>query len=126
MQIKVAGEVYDFDDTKLSVKEARTIKELTGLGISQWGEGIRDGDPDALVAMIYLAKKRSGEAVRWRDLDDLDLMNEVDFINDDEGDQADDSDGDEPAEVPTPAAEVKPAAKKKTAAKTQKTASSSS
>jgi len=73
IKFKLDGETYEYDDTSLSVKEARIIKKNAGMGLVSWARGLADGDPDALVAMVWLAKTRAGEAIRWQDLDDLDL-----------------------------------------------------
>lgn len=74
IRFKINGEPYEYDDSTLSVKEARIIKKNTGLGLVSWAKGLSEGDPDALVALVWIAKTRAGEAVRWQDLDDLDLV----------------------------------------------------
>jgi hypothetical protein len=73
INFKLSGEPYEYDDSTLSVKEARVIKKNTGMGLVSWARGLADGDPDAMVALVWLAKTRAGEAIRWQDLDDLDL-----------------------------------------------------
>jgi len=73
MKIRVEGADYEFDDSTLLVEEARLIKKYTGMGLKSFTEASKDGDPDALVAIVYLAKRRAGEAIRWQDLDNLDL-----------------------------------------------------
>lgn len=67
------GNWYDFDAGRLMVKEARQLEELTGMGLNDFGQGLQRGKVDALVFMIFLAKRRCGEAVRWADFDDLDI-----------------------------------------------------
>lgn len=113
MIILVKGDKYEFDENKLMTVEARLIKKNTGMGIAEWGEAIQKGDPDALIALIFLAKKRAGEAPRWNDFDDLDLINDIDVESD--------PDDDEPRAEEAPGKLEKPAAKK-TAGKTPKVA----
>lgn len=73
MKIRFSGRSYEYDPNSMSVGEARIIKKNTGYGLAQWGDELENGDPDALVALLYLAKKRSGEACKWSDFDDFQL-----------------------------------------------------
>lgn len=63
----------EFDENQMLVREARELKKVTGLGLRQFGEGMRDGDIDALMGMIYLALRREGIAIRWKDLDEFNI-----------------------------------------------------
>ena len=83
IKFRMGGESYEYDDTTLTVKEARIIKKNAGFGLVTWAKGLSEGDPDALVAMVWIAKTRAGEAVRWQDLDDMDLAS-LDIIGGDE------------------------------------------
>ena len=92
MKFRIEGEDYDFDDSTLTVKEARVIKKHTGMGLRSFAEASKDGDPDAIVAIVYLSKRRANEAVRWEDLDNLDLakMETIDeTVKQDEPEDAD-------------------------------------
>lgn len=73
MKFRIEGEDLEFEEDTLTVAEARLIKKHTGMGLKSFAEGSKDGDPDALVAIVFLAKRRAGQAVRWQDLDSLDL-----------------------------------------------------
>ncbi|MCI3277528.1 hypothetical protein [Streptomyces cylindrosporus] len=73
IKLTVEGQVYEFDDQKMLVAEAREIKTLTGLTVPKLFAGIDDGDADAIAALVFLAKKRTGETLRFSDLDTLDL-----------------------------------------------------
>lgn len=129
-KLKIQGETYELDDSKLNVEEARAIKTNTELGVVQWSQGLLDGDPDALCAMVWLAKKRAGEAPKWADVFklDLDLMDLMYQIAANmranaarQADGQDDDQDDEPEPDPTPPAveaEKKPAARKKTSGRT--------
>lgn len=69
----LGGTEYEYDDTTMTVAEARIIKKHTAMGLRSWAMGLQDMDPDALVGLVFLAKRRSGEAVRWQDLDSMDI-----------------------------------------------------
>jgi hypothetical protein len=81
------GTKYEYDDSTLSVKEARVIKKNTGFGLVTWAQALQIGDPDALVAMVWLAKTRNGEAVRWQDFDNFDLAS-LDLSSEDDEEEA--------------------------------------
>lgn len=87
MRVRVGedGRWYDFEGDRLLVREARELQELTGMGLQDFSDGIRHGKVDALVFMLYLAKRRSGEAVRFREFDDMNIA-ELE-IQDDDGQQ---------------------------------------
>ena len=97
MKLIVQGKDYEFDENRLTVAEARIIKKYAGLGIAELSDGLEKGDPDAICAFIFLAKKRAGEACRWHDLDDLDLANDIDFEG---GEEQEDEDGEPTAVSP--------------------------
>ena len=63
------GTDYEFDDNKLALKEAIAVKQETGLGVRLFQFGINMSEPEALQAMVWLAMKRSGTAVRFADVD---------------------------------------------------------
>lgn len=73
MKFKLDGRVIEFDETKMLVREARELKHYTGLGLRAFGNALKDGDPDAIVGMLYLAKRRAGMPCQWGDFDDLDI-----------------------------------------------------
>lgn len=72
LKLTVEGVVYEFDGDHLLLAEAREIKNHTGMSVPKWSAGIDEGDVDAIQALIYLAKKRAGETLRWSDLETLD------------------------------------------------------
>lgn len=81
MRFKYREEIISFDQTVMSVAEARTIKKFTGFGLKPFSEGLQNGDPDSIVAMLYLAYRRSGRAVQWNDFDEWNL-NEIEALTD--------------------------------------------
>jgi hypothetical protein len=64
---------YEFDQNKLALFEALAIKKELGLTVAGMQAGMRDLDPEALIAVVWLSKKRAGEAVRIQDID-FDVM----------------------------------------------------
>ena len=81
------GREIEFDQDSMTVKEARLLKKLTGMGLRQFGEGMRNGDIDALMGMVYLAMRRQGVVVPWRSLDDFNI-GDLDVLPDDEEEAA--------------------------------------
>lgn len=77
------GRIVEFDQDTMLVKEARLLKKVTGLGLRQFGEGMRNGDIDALMGMVYLALRRAGVAIAWRALDEFNI-NDLEALADDE------------------------------------------
>lgn len=71
--IELDGTTYDVDLDHVTVKEMRLLKEHGGLTVASLATGYMQGDVDAMQGLVFLAKRRAGEAVRWRDLEDLDL-----------------------------------------------------
>jgi hypothetical protein len=85
IKFTVGEDTYEFDDTAMTIDEARLIKKNAGMGMKSWALAMADMDPDALVGLIYLAKVRAGEAVRWSDLYSI-KFSDIDLIDD--GDDA--------------------------------------
>lgn len=73
IKLTVEGLEYYFDDDRMLVAEAREIKTLTGLSVRRLFSGVEEGDVDAIASLIYLAKKRAGETLRFSDLDGLNI-----------------------------------------------------
>ena len=64
------GVEYTVDINKLSLREAFELKDRTGLSITEYTSGVLTmSDPYALGFLVYLAKRRAGEAVDWDELD---------------------------------------------------------
>lgn len=93
--VRFRDQEYDFE-LRVSTVEARIVKKLTkGMGVTEWLQGIlRRGDPDALMSLVYLCKKRAGETVVWKDFDEVDVLGDV-SIRDADVEETDD--GDDPA-----------------------------
>lgn len=63
------GKDYEFDRNKLALTEAISLKKASGFTVRGFQDGLNDLDPEALQAMVWLAKQRAGEAVRMQDID---------------------------------------------------------
>lgn len=74
IKFRVDDTLYEFDETRLLSAEAMYVKKNTGLTLLEFLNGIQLGEPGALTGMVYIAKRRVGEYVKWAELDELDLM----------------------------------------------------
>lgn len=79
----VDGTKYDFDDDKLSNVEAIALKKVSGLMPDVFFKGINEVDPEAITALVWLAKRRAGEHVKYGGLefDLLQVMESLDEID---------------------------------------------
>lgn len=59
----------EFDEP--TFKEIRAIKKMTGVfpGSPGWESALREGNPDPIIAMIVVMLARSGQQVRFDDID---------------------------------------------------------
>lgn len=73
MRFKIEGREYEWDNTRLTVEEAMEFQDHAHIGVNELNPALIRGNPYATVTLVYLAKKRAGEAVRWQDLKGLDL-----------------------------------------------------
>lgn len=64
---------YVYDGDTLLVSEARELKKYTGMGLAAFATGMKEGDVDAMVFVLYLARRRAGEAVQWREFDSMNI-----------------------------------------------------
>ncbi len=71
--IKGDDTVWEFDENELFVDEARIVKKHAAMGVNEFGRGLQTGDPDALVAMLWITKRRAGIEVQWKDFDHFNL-----------------------------------------------------
>lgn len=86
MRLRVKGEAYELDTGHITIGEARLIKKHTGgMGLLDLFDGLKRGDPDSTAALVLLAKYRAGEKVNWRDLDDLDIVDDVEVEAESDG-----------------------------------------
>lgn len=60
------GKTYEFNEQRMSGPEAIVVKKHTGLGVIELVQALAKGDPDAMVALLMLAKLRSGQLKHGR------------------------------------------------------------
>jgi hypothetical protein len=103
IKFEVDGTKYQFNEGRLLGVEASAVKKNTGLTIVDFLNGIIGGDPDALIGMVFIAKKRAGEPVKWNELSEtLEMFALVKSLSivDDDAPPADDEPAAEPAAAP--------------------------
>lgn len=66
-QFEFGGQEYRYLGY-LGAADALLIKRHAGLSITTFFNGILVGDPAALVAVVFLAKRQAGESVTWDEL----------------------------------------------------------
>lgn len=73
MRFTIESREYDWEP-KMTVEEAMVFQDKANLGIGEIDDALNRGLAYAVTTLIYLGKKRAGEAVRWQDLMGLDLL----------------------------------------------------
>ncbi|HEY3261365.1 MAG TPA: hypothetical protein VGJ95_14040 [Pseudonocardiaceae bacterium] len=71
MKIVVEGKPYEWDEAELTIADFRTIKQSCGMTPKAFAMALDEGDPDALAALVFLAKRKAGEQVNYADLGTL-------------------------------------------------------
>lgn len=114
MKFSYEGRVYEYQQDKMPLADAVAIKAHTGMGVRSYMDGIKDFDPDAFTAMVFLALRRAGEVPRWEDID-FDVMELMEsFEGDAEAPPPGPAAGktqwpeDEPTSVPSPSSDSSP------------------
>lgn len=70
MRVLVDGDTYELDLDRLTIKECRELKRQSGgMTIEQFTGGLAKSDPDSVAALVWLAKRRNGEVIRFDDVD---------------------------------------------------------
>ena len=60
MKINFEGKEFTLDLDEISVSQAKVIKVHTGQTLKSLGDGMQEGDPDALRAVFWLMHVQSG------------------------------------------------------------------
>lgn len=94
MRFTIEGKEYPFD-RKITVEEAMVIQDKAKLGLNEFDPALLRGNPYALCALIYLGKRRAGEAVRFQDLLGLDLLTLTLHYDEPEQDDAGEPEGEQ-------------------------------
>lgn len=69
MKITVEGTAYDYDPSRLGMREGMELERVTGMSFDEIQRGLGTMRPAAVGALIYLLKRRAGEEVDWSTLD---------------------------------------------------------
>jgi hypothetical protein len=67
VRFTTGGKTYEYRGY-LGAADALLIKQHAGLTASSLFTGLVMGDPGALVALVFLAKRQSGETVAWAEV----------------------------------------------------------
>lgn len=67
--IHIGNESVEFDLAHLPLHEGIALQKATGWRIKQLGEAISDGDMLAIAALAWLALKRMGKDVEFKDIE---------------------------------------------------------
>lgn len=103
-RFRIDGQVHELDLSKLSMREAEQCEQLTGWTWMQWLKALLEDEsrpPRAMAFLLWLAKTRAGEQIKFSDLD-FNVFS-FEWVDDEPADDADES-GDESR--PTGRAEV--------------------
>lgn len=73
MIVKWQGKDYTYEPGNITVREAIAIKLYTGCGLVSWQAAVRDADPQAMQALLWLVKSRNAEPCEMASLD-FDVM----------------------------------------------------
>lgn len=65
LRFTVDGVKWEFDDDRLLNTEAIALRKVSGLTYGQLYDGIAEGDAAALTALVWLARRRAGETVKF-------------------------------------------------------------
>ncbi|MBP2370219.1 hypothetical protein [Pseudonocardia parietis] len=74
MKIEHDGETYEFDMDSVNAQELRLVEQHADMTFAEWQQGLQRGKVNALVALVFLAKRRAGSDVEWSDLDSLNIQ----------------------------------------------------
>jgi hypothetical protein len=71
LKFTLDGVKYEFDDNRMMNTEAIAIRRVTSekLTVDEWGTALGKGDPEALTALVWLARRRAGEDVKFSDVE---------------------------------------------------------
>ena len=95
MKFSIEGREYDWS-AKMTIEEAFFLHEKAYLTIPKLGPAIAEVNPYAIAALVYFAKRRNGEPVKWEDILKLDLLT-FDIVAEDEAEEEPGKPEDEPA-----------------------------
>lgn len=83
LRFALDGVKYEYDEHKLLNIEAIALQKVTGLRVTEFAEALEQGDAGALTAVVWIAKRRAGEDVKFSELE-FDLMEMMESMEQDE------------------------------------------
>ncbi len=107
-KFKIQDRVYEFDGL-YTTEEAMLYWDKAKVGMPDLGEQFRIGNPYVAVTLMYILKRRAGEAVRWEDLVHVPVSEFTVLPADSAPDPAEGSEGTGEAPDPTKDAGTTPA-----------------
>lgn len=81
MKFEVEGTKYNLDLSTFTTGDAIMMKSNTKLTLGDLIKGISEMDGVGIAGLVYLAKRRNKEAVRWADLNDLNLISVIETFD---------------------------------------------
>lgn len=74
IRLQLGGTTYtiDSDPSKFTLAETNAVERYTGMTIKEWGEKLRDRSISSLAwtALAWVAVRRAGRLVKWRDFEE--------------------------------------------------------
>lgn len=108
-KIRIEGEIYDWDTTRLPLHEAIAMEKVSGLTLREFNQQAEDGSAFATAVMVWMVWRRNGREVKFQDIVDGTVPVDMASIGDADDDGADEAagpgptaDGEDPAQVPSP------------------------
>jgi len=92
MKFKVDEVEYVLDLSIFTTGEAIALKANTKLTLGDLINGLSNMDGVGIAGLVYLAKRRNNEAVRWADLNDLNIMAVIESFDTSDEDEVGDQD----------------------------------
>lgn len=95
-----ARETWDVDENDLFVGECKVLEKVLGATMMEIGELVQRGSFTAMLAFIWVLRKRSNPTLRLNDMDNVIRVSELSVDEDDDAETEDDPEGpkEEPAE----------------------------
>lgn len=62
MKIVVDGTTFDHDPGLFMAREARLVQRATGMTPDAFNKGLEKDDPEAVTALVWILRRRAGEA----------------------------------------------------------------
>lgn len=82
LHITVNGETFKYEADKLLNTEAMALQKVTGMKVSEWADALKEGDPFAQTALVWLLYRRDRRTTAF---DDIEFdMAAVEVVDDEE------------------------------------------